>query len=236
MWILKDGLVTHPDWFQGLTLRSRFEEVQDFVHGQNKSECPRPCTPRRWGTPDGESVHSLYCYSVIRTDNYEFELMKEQLRKNAGIFGCDEFTVFSTDEVELGVGGVRTDSVVPTRARGDVQGWHGGQRRALHARLGRGEGRGPLPHARLGHQNRWLANPDAVLLPARLREHVRGESGAVYVKNCAASGTAQMYGSVEAISREALLGAAQDGPARGTGWAGFWGFPHRHGPWTCTIR
>jgi len=126
--------------------------------------------------------------------------MKEQLRKNAGIFGCDEFTVYSNiEEVELGVGGVRTVPFLPAPVGTSKDGTAGNSELFMHVW-------DAVKEVARYRMLDWAikADPDAVLMPARLREHLKDKSGAVYVKNCAASGSPQMYGSVEAISREAM--------------------------------
>jgi hypothetical protein len=190
---MREGLEKNPEYYRPLTKRSRFEEIQDFVHRMNASQCPEPCSPPPWGKP------SLFCYSVVRTDSYELELMKEQLRRNAGIFGCDEFSVYSNDEpVDLGAG-VRTTSFVPAPVGTSKDGTAGNSELFMHVWSAVKE------EARY-RMHDWAVkvDPDAVLLPARLREHVKKEEGATYVKNCAVPGTPQMYGSLEAISREAM--------------------------------
>jgi len=117
-----------------------------------------------------------------------------------GIFGCDEFAVFSNDNsVDLGVGEVRTIPFVPAPVGTSKDGTAGNSELFMHVWSAvKEEARYRL------HDWAVKVDPDAVLLPARLREHIKHEKGATYAKNCAAAGPPQMYGALEAISREAM--------------------------------
>jgi len=42
-WVKDEGILTHPDWYTGLTPTSSFEEFQTYIHQQNTSLCPLPC-------------------------------------------------------------------------------------------------------------------------------------------------------------------------------------------------
>lgn len=51
---------------------------------------------------------SMFCFTVVASDTPEFQLVKGQLMKGAGIAGCDGYRVFSDREVELGNGDYTT--------------------------------------------------------------------------------------------------------------------------------
>lgn len=45
-WALHTGIAQHPEWYNGLTTSSSFEEVQEFLwQDANNNNCPRPCAP-----------------------------------------------------------------------------------------------------------------------------------------------------------------------------------------------
>jgi len=124
-------------------------------------------TTTTWGTP------SLFCYSVMMTTTYEFGLVKEQIRKGVGILGCDEYAFFSQDGVvELAktpegklVSTIGFEKAPVGWSKDGTAGnsllfmhvWH-----AIHL-----DGR----YAKVD----WIikADPDAVVLPERLRTHLK---------------------------------------------------------------
>jgi hypothetical protein len=195
-WAIREGIRAHPDWYPALTELSRFEEVQARLHQDVNSTCPKPCKPALWGFP------SLFCWSVFRSSGYELDLVKAQVRRGAGIFACDEFAVVSDKRLLLGhtvSGPVHTLKLPGT---------------------GCGKSRDGTAANTLIFMNAWVrihedlrfkahdwtvkVDPDAVLLPERLRQHLAPLNGRkVFVRNCARfSGPdwPMMYGSVEAIS------------------------------------
>jgi hypothetical protein len=42
----REGFTKHPNWYPGYTSETPFEEVQDMLHGLEKSNCPKPCLPK----------------------------------------------------------------------------------------------------------------------------------------------------------------------------------------------
>lgn len=158
---------------------------------------------RPWQSP------SLFCFSVMRETGYEPKLMRAQFVRNAGIFGCDERAIFCSADFTL-------------RAA-----FHGAEHavRFVPAAVGVSQD-GTAGNAQL-FMNIWEAvqkdgrfnwfdftikvDPDAVLLPRRLRAHLRPhvhDRVGFYVKNCnkypGAPNFPMMYGSVEVFSRLAL--------------------------------
>jgi hypothetical protein len=46
LWVLKEGIFSHPKWYLGLNTASTLEEVQEHVHkypGDSGASCPKPC-------------------------------------------------------------------------------------------------------------------------------------------------------------------------------------------------
>lgn len=163
-----------------------------------------PRTPRKWGSP------TLYCYSVIRLYSYEAAIIRAQASTDGGIgiFGCDQFDVFASDG--RGFIGDGPEGPVWTQHFDDapvtVSVDHTAGNTALFMNVWeavRFVGRWALTE--------WTikADPDAVLLPDRLRTHLRPWVGQpVYVKNCNSPTLIQqgpmMFGSVEAISHQGM--------------------------------
>jgi hypothetical protein len=42
-WLRQEGFSNHPEWYQGYSSESTFEEVQDMLYGLGKANCPKPC-------------------------------------------------------------------------------------------------------------------------------------------------------------------------------------------------
>jgi len=178
-------------------------------------------TPRPWGHP------SLFCFAVMRTVGYEGDLMRYQMSKSAGIFACDQFEVFSNtpytgrgttwwhpadeDVVEvplvsmyLGVGPlgpVNTIPFKPTYVGTSMD--HTAGNTELFLRVW-AKVKETGKHATTD----WTVkvDPDAVLLPSRLRATLQPYNGlSTYIVNCNKPGMApMMFGSVEMFSRQAM--------------------------------
>jgi hypothetical protein len=43
IWVVREGIHKHPDWYTGLSASSTFTDVQAFVHKENNEFCPQPC-------------------------------------------------------------------------------------------------------------------------------------------------------------------------------------------------
>jgi len=53
-WAMHVGIVSHPEWYPGLTLTSSFEEFQARLHNINHGYCPEPCLlPQPSAAPTG---------------------------------------------------------------------------------------------------------------------------------------------------------------------------------------
>merc|ERR1711966_599804 len=164
----------------------------------------------------------LFCFSVMRTDGYEMDLMKAQLQEGAGIFACDGYIVLTQHEqVSLGLLGRSNNSVdeLLTTSVADADGvtiGTSGEGFAVNAELFSFAWKTILADGRY-RQHDWTvkADPDAVLLPWRLQEHLRShtyrdieEGGSFYVVNCNLypenPNFPMIYGAVEVFSTKAL--------------------------------
>jgi len=160
-----------------------------------------PRTPRAWGHP------SLYCFSVVQIYSAEGDTIKAQLNTDggAGIFACEQFDVFSSDGgVYLGDGpaGPIWSQYFENAAVGTtIDGTAGNTRLFINVWeavkiVGR------------FWSTDWTikADPDAVLIPDRLRSHLSAHMGRpTYIITCTLPGmTPMMFGAVEAISKGAM--------------------------------
>lgn len=201
LWVLKEGILEHPDWYEGVKSTSAFEDVQRRLHEDTNTSCSMPCTPRVFGSP------SLFCFSVFQSTGYEHGLMKAQLKKREGIFSCDEFAVVADGPVSLGMGpfGEVKSLVIPHTTVGISK-----DNTAANTLI--------FIHAWQAIYNDfqfrkhdWTlkVDPDAVIVPKRLRVHLAPHTGKkVYIKNCnkypGSPNWPMMFGSLEAISQSAM--------------------------------
>jgi hypothetical protein len=203
-WAITHGIFAHPEWYKNLTTTSRFEEFQRFLHlhvPNKTSECPMPCTPRPWESP------SIFCFAVFRAQGYEPDLMRAQLNKGAGIFACDEYAIVSDDHLTLGQGpqGPVEAMVIPSTKVGVSK-----DGTAANTQVFMNAWHMVSTDFRFRFHD-WIlkVDPDAVLLPSRLRQHLTWHQGpSVYLKNCgrfSGPGWPAMYGAVEAFTRQAIL-------------------------------
>lgn len=166
-----------------------------------------PWTCARLGPRTGEaSWHetSLYCFSIIRDTGYEPELIRAQLPLGAGIFGCDEYGLYSTGSAELGED-VFGPVVSTPFAGAEVGTSKDGT--AANTALFLNAWEAVNKDGRLWNHD-WTVkvDPDAVLLPDRLRVHLKPFTGGnAYIVNCDKPGMApMMFGSVEVYSFQAM--------------------------------
>mmetsp|Transcript_25460 Transcript_25460/g.64100 ORF Transcript_25460/g.64100 Transcript_25460/m.64100 type:complete len:726 (+) Transcript_25460:56-2233(+) len=159
-----------------------------------------PRTHRPWGKP------TLYCFVVVQPVGYEPGLVKAQAEQGVGIFGCDEFSVFSTKGFSIGVGPlgpVETSTFVPAAVVKSKDGTAGNAELFMHVW-------NSVHNLGLYQSTDWTikADPDAVVLPDRLRNHLRPHTGqSAFMVNCAKPYMPEgpmMFGALEAISRQGL--------------------------------
>jgi len=151
---------------------------------------------------------SLFCFSLMRTEGYEVTIMQGQLNYSIGIFACDEAAVFSTDGGwTLGEGPdgpVKTIGVENAVIKTTMDGTAGNAK--LFSNM----------WDKVMEDGRWRnhawtikADPDAVLVPERIRWHVSAHTGEkVYVLNCnkvpGSPNFPMMFGSVEIFAFGAM--------------------------------
>lgn len=160
--------------------------------------------PRRhkpWGKP------SIFCFSVVQPPpNYEAGLISSQLDSGYGIFACDAFELFSTEKFTLGDGPdgpVETVTFVPAPVVESKDHTAGNAELFMHVW-------DAVKSVGKYQACDWTVkvDPDAVLLPERLRWHLEphtGETG--YVVNCAKPFMPEgpmMFGALEAFTRSGL--------------------------------
>lgn len=202
---MESGIQEHPEWYEGLSEKSSANDFQEYLWKyDNDTECARPCRAFPRGDP------SLFCWSVSLNWGYEADVMRAQLSAGAGIFSCDGFAVVSETEWNIGRGpGGRIGEVNTLIFEGAevgvskdgtagntelfVKSWDAILERTLVLEFD------------------WTikVDPDAVVLADRLRDHLKDKTGStVFVRNCNAQPDSpdfpMMFGSLEAISREAL--------------------------------
>merc|ERR1712187_431260 len=94
VWAYKTGLREHPDWYQGLTKASSFQDIQTRLSEQNQKGCVRACPGNTAVAPLAWHHPGLFCFSVMRP-GYEEEILRLQIQRGVGIFACDEQAVLS---------------------------------------------------------------------------------------------------------------------------------------------
>jgi len=141
---------------------------------------------------------SLYCFSLMLPWGNELSLVRTQLEKGVGIFSCDDWSVVSNESVLLSPGPpavIRTD-VMP----GTLKCKFGGEyNTALNSEI---FFRVWSKVRAIGRYQRhdWTIkmDPDAVLLPGRMRQHVasKNPSASLYLNNCFEG----LHGPIEVVS------------------------------------
>jgi len=151
---------------------------------------------------------SIYCFSLMLPWGYEKGLLQMQYRRGASIFGCDEYTVYSNQEIKVAEG------VVTKVVDSDLKCKMGGEfKTCLNT---------PVFMAvwdRIFKDNRprlhdWTvkADPDAVFFPSRLRDvlvHHKETARGTYLNNCKMG----MHGPLEVFSRNAVAAWGAGRPA-----------------------
>jgi len=203
---------------------------QCYMKAQGWAVCKQSCTPGpdpqdnndTWScdTLGGRSPGlaekgwpSLFCFIVMRTEGYELPLVQAQWDARSGVFNCDGFVVFSDKVIDIGG---TTSMQTPDIAVGVSKDNTAGNTELFMA----------IWDELFNDGRVWLydwtikADPDAVLLPDRLRNHLAphtgwGEhDGKLYVVNCNAwpssSSFPMLYGAVEVFSNKAMRAYAQN--------------------------
>jgi len=181
--------------------------------GNRTWDC-EPLGTRSWGLAL-KGYPSLYCTSLFMPSGYEGPLLKAHLKANAGIFQCDGYDVFAAEPCSLGSsqGGASVQAIqIPKIPVGVSQDGTAGNAKLFMA-----------VWDKLIAHNRFLSfdftlkvDPDAVLIPWRIRDHMRPHVGSnSYVVNCNkfpnSPNFPMMFGAVEIFSSQAM-----DAYARGS--------------------
>jgi hypothetical protein len=183
--------------------KSRFQ-AQLKLHRAGIKDCEYPCKEVR---PRGSP--SLFCFSVVsRFNPVEMELIEAQRSLRASIFDCDESAVLSTEPASMG-----DDVTVLTFPEAAVGISNAGTAANAEIFMNAWEA---IRKSGLWASYDWIVktDPDAVLLPRRLRLHLalhHGEEG-VYVQNCDRYGGPSLFGALEAFSHAAVRMFFDSGP------------------------
>jgi hypothetical protein len=182
---------------------SRYQ-AQLLLHRAGHGECGFPCKEVR---PKGSP--SLYCFSVVsRFNPEELHLIETQRSLKASIFDCDEFAVLSTSALDMG-------DDVSTLIFPDAAVGVSNAGTAANAEIFMNAWEAIRSDGRWADYD-WVVktDPDAVLMPKRLRRHLalhRGKEG-VYLKNCDRYGGPSLFGALEAFSHAAVRMFFDSGP------------------------
>lgn len=128
--------------------------------------------------------------------------MRKTNRKGLGIFACDEYAVYSDTSIPLGAG-LSAITFVPASVGKSKDGTAGNALLFMNV----------WAAVRNDFRSKNLdwtvkVDPDAVLLPDRLRQHIsKHNTKSVYIKNCGAynaPGWPKLFGALEVFSRRAM--------------------------------
>lgn len=142
---------------------------------------------------------SLFCIALMQPQGYEGGLLAMQYKKKVSLFACDEYVVYSNEEIELAPG--LTTHVVDSTLKCEMGGeFH----TALNLDIFITVWRKVISEGRFLHHD-WTikVDPDCVFFPDLLRavlpHHAEAKNG-VYLNNCKYG----LHGPVEVLSRNAL--------------------------------
>jgi len=156
-----------------------------------------------------DQLISLFCYCVTLTWGYELDLVREQYKQKAGVFGCSAWSAFSLESVPI-IQGVNTTGIPGPPARwADVP--HKGYKMAYNTNVFLRAWES-LNQAGTFRDHDWVvkADVDAVFFPSRLQQMLSSKQWAwtsrwqasVYVKNC--WNFKSMQGPLELLTRSAF--------------------------------
>jgi len=155
-----------------------------------------PLGPRSYGV-SAEHFPSLYCFSVLRTVGYEVGLIEAQHDKGIGIFGCDATSLLTADG-SISMGSYKSIKFQGAPIVKSVDNTAGNTQLFVHAW-------DAVIAANIwrNHTFTLKVDPDAVLIPDRVRWHLVPHVGAtMYIVNCPVWD--MMYGSLEVFSYYAI--------------------------------
>jgi len=153
--------------------------------------------PRSYGVST-KGFPSLYCFAVMRTYGYEVGLTRAQAERGVGIFACDDHSLLTADG-EITIAGTRSIRFNGAPVGRSVDNTAGNTELFVHAWdavVSAGVWR--------SHTFTLKADLDAVLLPDRVRTHLRPHVGQkMFVINCPWGD--MVFGALEVFSYHALL-------------------------------
>jgi hypothetical protein len=198
--------------------------MQCYKKTEGWAVCKESCTPGRDPADNNETwscdtlgarsyglalkgYPSLFCFAVLRVNGYELPLVQAQWEARSGIFNCDGYVTFSDEVIEIAEQTSLQTPNIPVGISKDGT--------AGNTELFMGIWDMLFDDGRLWNYD-WTikADPDAVLLPDRLRNHLAphtgwGEhDGKLFVVNCNAWPSSpsfpMLYGAVEVFSNKAM--------------------------------
>lgn len=162
-------------------------------------------TCKALGPETHRAYPSLFCFHVLRSTGTEPGLVGASMGSGAGIWECDKYALFSADAFTVGEGDWATDTVQFEAAEvvTSKDGTAGNAKLFMNVW-------DAVKTQGMYKEADWTikVDPDAVLIPFRLRQHLdvfHGRKG--YVVNCAKPYMPEgpmMFGALEAISSLAL--------------------------------
>lgn len=151
----------------------------------------------------------LFCFAIMRDDEDEISLMREQLAKGAGIYGCDDWSVFSDTKTWLSPGPPTRLETAVVDAHLSASG-HGNITKEPNAM----EFLKVWDRIRVDGRYRdstWVVkvDPDTVFFPQRLKANLqrarRSPTEPVFFANCQPEGHSHfMFGAIEVFSTSAV--------------------------------
>lgn len=138
----------------------------------------------------------------MRSMGYEVDLMKTQIREGAGIFACDDVALACSDNLVLG-DGIKVIRFNMAAVGISKDGTAGNAQLFMNVW-------DAIKGVKAVSEADWTikVDPDAVIVPDRLRQHLSPHTGAnVYFKNCGAYQGPEwpmMFGALEAFSKGAI--------------------------------
>eukprot|EP00419_Tripos_fusus_P042398 CAMPEP_0172791352 /NCGR_PEP_ID=MMETSP1074-20121228/208427_1 /TAXON_ID=2916 /ORGANISM="Ceratium fusus, Strain PA161109" /LENGTH=617 /DNA_ID=CAMNT_0013628409 /DNA_START=48 /DNA_END=1901 /DNA_ORIENTATION=+ len=182
----------------GDTLMSNTTTSWTVTEASTQNMTSGPTTSTTVSTMTSTNPHSLFCWALMMPHGYEVSLVRTLLNHGAGIFTCEDWTVFSDGHVELSPGPpvrIVTEDIGSVKC--DYGGpWHLALNSKVFIKVWKKVFQGKR-YLKAG----WTVkvDPDCVFLPNRLRKMmVMSDPDAnVYFNNCDQG----LHGPIEILAR-----------------------------------